>query len=988
MFPEEPMKKSDRITLGYFSKQNFIGVAIDLMTGITKAAADYDLNLIHIITGSTSTVKWWKTEIATMKMVAPDNFDGLITWPTLLGYKMNSDEIERLHQRFAPLPLISIGTPLPGASVILPDEYSGMHQLINHLIQEHGLRRLAFIGGKKNHPPSQQRFQSYCRVLQEHQIAFNPDLVVETEDFLPREGARAVRVLFQERRLKPGADIEALVTASDIFSCAAIKELARMGIKVPFDLAVVGYNNRPEGVELAPSLTTVDNRFINHGYRAVEELFRHIKDGKPLAPEILMPSEMIIRESCGCLEESVRRAIPRMPSLAPEVCLALAQDSQPALSLRLISELRDFLQGEHCEATLLEWLPSIVQAFFDQLLNDSNEKMLTFILKSCVFEMKERNRIEICQNLISELRRLLLPVLFQSELWLKAENLFHQARVILCQTLNSPILDNHSPELGLARNTSLIQSSMSVITLTEIIKEELPKMGIPGCYLALYEKQGNRTDSNARLLLALGKNDLLEPDQSPIYPADQLLPDRFWPSERRFTWQVNTCFDKDYLLGFIIFEMEPLEGSIYQILRFSVSSMIRRMLILEDREQLLQTLKQVNGRLQLAIQDANNANQAKSRFLANMSHEIRTPLNAIIGFAEILTSTVDLEEKNCYVKLVIEESEKLMELINQLLDISKIEAGKLKLNNEVFEIRRLLESITSTYAAVAKNKGLEYHCRIDERIPETFSGDSLRLRQILINLIGNAIKFTERGMISVSIEPVELTQTQSKLKFWITDTGVGIPPDKQAIIFDVFVQAEDSTTRKFGGTGLGTAISKELVQLMGGEIGVTSEVGRGSTFWFTVVLERPNPIKTAFQETAVSAETALSLREPVTILLAEDYPTNRTVAMLHLKNLNCKILCAENGLEAVKKFAENAVDLVLMDVQMPEMDGYQATRLIRSLPGGKSVPILAMTANAFESDIQKCFNAGMDDVITKPVRKDSFREKILIWLSDRSLKRG
>ena len=259
----------------------------------------------------------------------------------------------------------------------------------------------------------------------------------------------------------------------------------------------------------------------------------------------------------------------------------------------------------------------------------------------------------------------------------------------------------------------------------------------------------------------------------------------------------------------------------------------------------------------------------------------------------------------------------------------------------------------------------------------------MRLQQILINLISNAIKFTSAGKVSTSIEIFDETATGISLMFKITDTGIGIPKEKQAIIFDAFVQAEDSTTRKFGGTGLGTAISKELVRLMGGEIGVESEEGRGSTFWFAVAFEKQyEGGQLMKQEIAAYMEPIQSMNfTDATILLVEDYLVNREVAAAHLKKLGCNIVVAENGKIAVEMFRELPIDLILMDVQMPEMDGYEATRIIRSDPRGATLPILGMTANAFEADIQKCLVYGMNDVITKPFRKAFFLQKVALWLS-------
>ncbi len=392
---------------------------------------------------------------------------------------------------------------------------------------------------------------------------------------------------------------------------------------------------------------------------------------------------------------------------------------------------------------------------------------------------------------------------------------------------------------------------------------------------------------------------------------------------------------------------------------------------------------------------AETANIAKSQFLANMSHEIRTPLNAIIGFSELVMVTASPEQNKTYAGLIFSESNVLLSLINEVLDMAKIESGTIRLANHPFDLAGLLQGVATTMEVHARKKGIAFSISIGDPIPFNLYGDAARLRQILTNIIGNAIKFTEQGEVKVAVglensssrgvsTEIQRAGEMVTLLFTISDSGVGIPPDKLSTIFEPFVQADDSNTRKFGGTGLGTTISKRLAEMMGGQIGVESEVGKGSRFWFTAQFVRryPTDEKTTTEAASVYFPESDNLfRDTGDLLLVEDYPANQMLLLNHLRNAGYSVDLAKNGNEAIDMAGRKKYDLILMDVQMPGMDGYEATRAIRcgSSPNRK-VPIIAMTANAFRSDQEKCYEAGMDDVITKPTPKRLFLEHVWNWL--------
>jgi signal transduction histidine kinase/DNA-binding response OmpR family regulator len=403
----------------------------------------------------------------------------------------------------------------------------------------------------------------------------------------------------------------------------------------------------------------------------------------------------------------------------------------------------------------------------------------------------------------------------------------------------------------------------------------------------------------------------------------------------------------------------------------------------EEDEALLQQLAFITS---LALQHiesrtaAEAASVAKSQFLANVSHELRTPMNAILGMTDLALTEELPPTVRDYLQTARESADVLLELLNEILDLSRIEAGRFDLESTAFSLHKIVEQVIHTLRVRAREKGLALIYNLPSHVPDMVVGDPLRFRQILMNLVDNAIKFTHKGKITVLADVREQTPEMAKLEFSVSDTGIGISPEDQERIFFAFTQADASTTRNYGGTGLGLTISRKIVELMNGQIWVESKPGQGSTFHFTACLKIQQG--TAAEEAEIAkTEPSAAARRFLRVLLVEDTPTNQKLAEYILARRGHTVTIAKNGRQAVELVEQHAYDVVLMDVQMPVMDGFQATAAIRTMPdpAKSGLPIIAMTAHALTGDAERCLAAGMDAYVSKPIQADEFIELVELF---------
>jgi len=428
-------------------------------------------------------------------------------------------------------------------------------------------------------------------------------------------------------------------------------------------------------------------------------------------------------------------------------------------------------------------------------------------------------------------------------------------------------------------------------------------------------------------------------------------------------------------------------GEVERVIAIETDISLRKQIeeeLLEANKIAEQSLNKVNRTLEeltKAKKELEESMKVKEQFMANMSHEIRTPMNSVIGFTDLLLKTPLIPEQKQYIDAVKTSGKNLLVIINDILDFSKLESGKLKFEQINFRLSEVISMITELMLPKSSEKNIRLSTKIDQRVPDNLIGDPTRLNQILLNLVGNGVKFTNHGEVKISVEVLSETDDTVELKFSITDTGIGIPEDKLNSLFKAFTQVSNEATRKYGGTGLGLAIAKQLVELQGGTIAVQSKVDVGSTFSFILKFKKNNnPVVEGEKNIEKADRKEL---EGLSVLLVEDNLLNQMLAKKVLSDWKLKVEVAENGIIAIDKLNKNNYDFILMDIQMPEMDGYEATQHIRKnlLPPKNETPIIAMTAHALTGEAEKCINAGMNDYISKPFDSNVLYSKIVSVLN-------
>jgi signal transduction histidine kinase/DNA-binding LacI/PurR family transcriptional regulator/AraC-like DNA-binding protein/DNA-binding response OmpR family regulator len=939
-----------RPTFGFLLASLHTGASRALWPGLIDSAVQHDVNLICFPGGRLGAQVAHESQRNVIYDLAGKTcLDGMVTWASALGGVISSSEINAFHRRYQPLPVVSLGQFMEGMPTVSVDSYHGMRVLLEHLVEQHGYRRLAFIRGPEEHFYAQERYRAYLDTMQAYDIPIIPELV--TRPLRWEAGAEAVKILLDERGLQPGVDFQAIVAVSDLLALWALKALENRGFRVPGDVAVTGFNNSIEERLATPPLTTIELPFYDQGAKAVETLLAQWQ-GKAVPALITLPSRLILRQSCGCPSMAVAQAasLPAARNKNTKRTGAEACSDLQASRSMILAEMVSAVTARSEKS--FDWFGAVLDAFLFDYKEDSNDHFIGTLEDVLDQFMRENGDPMLWHGAMSELRKWVLKVVPTSHRN-KIELSFAQAHIVISEAVQrSHAFWQWRAERqadNLRETARILLTTFDLPGLTGALKECLPKLGIPSAYLALYEENEWPLD-NARLVMAYTdeKNIPIDP-QGRRFQAAELVPSDLLPNNRRYSLVVEPLFFQDKALGYVVFEIGPRDGDVYELLRSNLSSALQGAHLFREIQQARIT--------------AEKADRIKTRLLANVSHELRTPLNIILGYTQNALKSPSSYPQDLPsfiisdLQHIHQNAEHQLRVINDLLDLSRAEINELDISLELIDPHPLLAEAFHNLADQSDQQKVQWRLEIPEQLP-VIRADALRLRQIFLNLLSNARKFTQKGSITLGAEVMP-----PKLHIWISDTGIGIPPEQQERIFEPFVTVE-SDHRIAGGIGLGLTISRHLIALHQGTLELESHLGEGSTFHIYL----PLPV---LEGTHVETNVA----RPVILSITSSKEFSSTILEIsHRQKIEIRQLSTGDDLEAILADVQPAA--IAWDLALAQPEDWTFIRRLRHYPRFTQTPFILYGSNESENANEPAGISGLTGFLVKTTNEQSLLDLI------------
>jgi signal transduction histidine kinase/DNA-binding LacI/PurR family transcriptional regulator/AraC-like DNA-binding protein len=937
-----------RPTFGFILASLHTGASRALWPGLIDSAERNDVNLICFPGGRLRTqVAYESQRNVIYDLAGKECLDGLVTWASSLGGVVSFSEINIFHQRYQPLPIVSLAQFMEGMPTVSLDSYRGMRVLMEHLLKEHGYQRLAFIRGPEEHYHAQERYRAYLDTLQAYSIPLIPELV--TRPLRWESGVEAVKILLDERGLRPGVDFQAVVAVSDLLALWAMKTLQNRGFRVPGDVAVTGFNNSIEERLATPPLTTVDLPFYDQGAKSIEMLLAQWR-GETVPALITLPAQLIVRQSCGCPSTAVDQAawLPGKP--VKKQTFDVAWSNLQAAQADILADMAS-ASSIPAEKTP-EWIEPVWEAFLAEIKGNSHGHFIRTLEDVLDRAMHDNYDLLLWQGAISVLRRCALtnlPVVHHSRI----EAILAQARIVISEGVQRSHAywqwQSERQADNLRETARILLTTFDIPELSAALEECLPRLGIPSAYLALYEEAEDSME-NARLAMAYtdGSRIALGP-HGWRFPAKKLIPADFLPRHRRYNLVVEPLFFQNKAIGYVVFEIGPHEGDIYELLRSNLSSALQGANLFREIQQARLT--------------AEKADRIKSRLLANVSHELRTPLNIILGYTQNSLQVPSPYTRELPASLITDlqhiqqNAEHQLRVINDLLDLSRAEIDELDRGLELIDPQPLLTDAFQSLADQANPRAVQWKLEIPERLP-VIRADALRLRQVFLNLLSNARKFTEKGSITFGAEVVP-----PRLHIWIRDTGIGIPAEQQERIFEPFGTAENDQHIS-GGIGLGLSITRHLIALHQGSLTLESRQEEGSTFHVYLPLPALNADQIKTQPT-----------QPVILYISSSStPPSVIVEMGKRQGLEVRPLRNSDNLENL--LIQTQPIALAWDLSLAQAGDWALVRRLRHWPQLTQIPFILYGGREPAENGASLQTSGLIGFIAKSVNEHSLLDMI------------